>query len=141
MSLAPPQPPAYELMQTPSYAALPRIGEQRLAFSGRMPHRTMRSGTLEKRTKRLVLALYEQRTEGDVPVFDRGGWLSGCVGLLERAQEVQKVEIKVRTLYSRRYKVLTAAPNCCASAYCRSRGVCTDRRPGVGSDTVNHGRC
>lgn len=95
MSLALLQPPAYELAQTPSYAVLPRTGEQRLALSGRMPSRAIRSGTISRRSKRLVLALYEQRAEGDVPVFDRGGWATGCVGLLERAQEVQKLEIKV----------------------------------------------
>ncbi|KZV93382.1 hypothetical protein EXIGLDRAFT_768152 [Exidia glandulosa HHB12029] len=95
MSLALAQPPAYELAQTPSYAVLPRSGEQRLALSGRMPTRAIRSGTFEKRSKRLVLALYEQRAEGEVPVIDRGGWVSGCVGLLERAQEVQKVEVKI----------------------------------------------
>lgn len=96
LSVAPPlyEPNAHPL-RAPSYAVLPRSGEQRLALSGRVPARALRSGTFEKRTRRLVLALYDQREGAELPVLDRGGHASGCVGLLERAQEVQKVELKI----------------------------------------------
>lgn len=75
-------PPTYSLSAAaPSYSAEPGPSEQRLAITSRKSSREESLGTLRRSHGGIVIALRDQDTTADAPMYGRGGYIAGDVEL------------------------------------------------------------
>lgn len=80
---------------SPTYTAVPRTHESRLAFSPRLrPNRIPRSFVKQTKGGNVSLRLVDQDVRAEIPVYGLGGSVQGMVEI-SKTDGITSVEVKV----------------------------------------------